>query len=76
MSPVGAQQHDADGLVAPLDEERVLVGVRRVVHEVGVEAQDVRAVHAQDVAEVLVVAADLEHLEGRLVVAVAHAAGR
>ena len=67
-----AQQDHADRLVPAGDEEGVLVAGGRVVDELGVEPQDVRAVHAQHVPQVLVVATDLQHLEGRLVVAIAH----
>ena len=54
---VVAHQHHPDGLVAALDQEREPSGRGAVPDEVGLELQDVGAVDAQDVAQVLVVRA-------------------
>ena len=45
-------------------------GLGAVPDQIGLVSEDVLAVHAEDVAEVLVVRADLEHLEDVGVVAV------
>ena len=65
---VVAEQHQADRLVATLHQEGRAPLRGPVPDQVGLVLQDVGAVHAHHVSEVLVVRADLEHLEGVLVV--------
>ena len=64
---VGAEQDDPDRLV-PLDhDERVPVRPRTPV-EVGLEPADVVGMAGEHVAQVVVLGADLDHLEGLVVV--------
>ena len=63
------EQHDADRLVAALDEEGAATVSAPVPRQVGLVDQHVLLVHVEHVPEVRVGRPDLEHLEGGLVVA-------
>ena len=68
---VGVDEHDADGLVAVQHHEGVVALGDRGPGRVGLVAPDVVAVDREQVSQVGVVTADLDHLEGGVVVPVA-----
>ena len=65
-------QHHTHRLVAALHQERQATVGRTVPDEIRLELEDVGSVDPQHVAQVLVVRADLQHVEGLLVMSGAH----